>query len=705
MEASAVNFLNNLLIPCLPSHEAVEAIHDRGLVEWKTVLKCATVPGQDQDRLIMKAVACVGGKVAMLRRREKEIVEKQKVILGMTFRDHKFLKQVLVHLVKFGEFEEELHMLGCFLTYLYLFCESVLDRVANFDKRVYQAVVQACRKRIEDSGLMLVGSELRRKFVELEKRLEETQLAEQRREVKAAKKRRKKAAQKQKAQVAAAEAEQPEVEEQEAPQVIIALPWKGNANLNGEPPEPEVGQTETKAEEEEIATEIETGVNRKQKRTGSPRKHLPEEQVMVINLPEVTKGKKKQQKSTSCSEEGGGQQHEKNKLSDFKKTVNNSSTNASTTQERSSSTFSANLNSISITTTTTTTAPTSSTSGANGQEIKSKALSNEKAIETETCNNSDEWHTVSKRSSKKANVPTSKHHVINGNGSSRAKVSQPKNTRQAKKAFVQQQQQHQPLKSSTKPDSLPINLSNYQSQPEPATITTTRFAILGGILVSSSPSANFYQKSAAAAKLASNNDNDGGNASDAKEWKVVAPRRNVSGNPPSKLHVSQKESDGDGGSTRKWKKESNLQSRAKESFENWSNERQASYKKCKAEKHTQKSSENYADNGYQKRMEVEARRKFVEQQQEAALRKILEQQQLQLVEPPEDFHQLSIIPSLDELTQTKKPFLRPNLIVGEYRNAHHYLDVHYRLLREDFVRPLRRAVQTFIKERSVYNKL
>ena len=67
-----------------------------------------------------------------------------------------------------------------------------------------------------------------------------------------------------------------------------------------------------------------------------------------------------------------------------------------------------------------------------------------------------------------------------------------------------------------------------------------------------------------------------------------------------------------------------------------------------------------------------------------------------LREPPNDFTEMSIVPSLDDLigtsNDTVRPFLRRNITNGAYRSVHHYLDVQFRLLREDFLNPLRAGV-------------
>ena len=61
--------------------------------------------------------------------------------------------------------------------------------------------------------------------------------------------------------------------------------------------------------------------------------------------------------------------------------------------------------------------------------------------------------------------------------------------------------------------------------------------------------------------------------------------------------------------------------------------------------------------------------------------------------PPEDFRSLSVIPTRDEIITDQRPFLRPNKVEGGYDNKEQYLDVQFRLLREDFVKPLRDGIQ------------
>ncbi len=67
--------------------------------------------------------------------------------------------------------------------------------------------------------------------------------------------------------------------------------------------------------------------------------------------------------------------------------------------------------------------------------------------------------------------------------------------------------------------------------------------------------------------------------------------------------------------------------------------------------------------------------------------------------PPgeEDFRTMSIYPTIEEFHLDLKPFLRPNIMTQRFPNARIYLDTHFRLLREDFVRPLREGVKEILR--------
>ena len=65
------------------------------------------------------------------------------------------------------------------------------------------------------------------------------------------------------------------------------------------------------------------------------------------------------------------------------------------------------------------------------------------------------------------------------------------------------------------------------------------------------------------------------------------------------------------------------------------------------------------------------------------------------IEPPENFRDLSLLPSPDDLNSEKQPFLRPNVEVGKFRDLDHFLDIQFRLLREDYIRPLREGIREY----------
>ncbi|XP_030831533.1 NFX1-type zinc finger-containing protein 1-like [Strongylocentrotus purpuratus] len=64
--------------------------------------------------------------------------------------------------------------------------------------------------------------------------------------------------------------------------------------------------------------------------------------------------------------------------------------------------------------------------------------------------------------------------------------------------------------------------------------------------------------------------------------------------------------------------------------------------------------------------------------------------------PPDDFRQQDILPTAKELQPGYQPFLRPHLTRGVYADADHYLDVQFRLLKEDFIYPLRKGISEYL---------
>lgn len=71
------------------------------------------------------------------------------------------------------------------------------------------------------------------------------------------------------------------------------------------------------------------------------------------------------------------------------------------------------------------------------------------------------------------------------------------------------------------------------------------------------------------------------------------------------------------------------------------------------------------------------------------------------VPPPNDFREIAVYPSSVEITLRKSPYLRPNIVDRPYDNIDQYLDIQFRLLREDFIRPLREGICDYIKNPSL----
>ena len=85
----------------------------------------------------------------------------------------------------------------------------------------------------------------------------------------------------------------------------------------------------------------------------------------------------------------------------------------------------------------------------------------------------------------------------------------------------------------------------------------------------------------------------------------------------------------------------------------------------------------------------EEKEKFVEVRKAKTAKKSIDK-------PIELFTDLPILPTLQELTITSKEvYLRPNIVSGGYKSWEHYFDIQFRLLREDFIRPLRRGIAAY----------
>lgn len=74
-----------------------------------------------------------------------------------------------------------------------------------------------------------------------------------------------------------------------------------------------------------------------------------------------------------------------------------------------------------------------------------------------------------------------------------------------------------------------------------------------------------------------------------------------------------------------------------------------------------------------------------------------------LMGPPDDFRKIGIYPDAFDILSNHVPFIRENVVEGKYvAGVNHYLDVQFRLLREDFIRPLRDGINEY---RHIKNKL
>ncbi|KAF5286003.1 hypothetical protein FQR65_LT13000 [Abscondita terminalis] len=64
--------------------------------------------------------------------------------------------------------------------------------------------------------------------------------------------------------------------------------------------------------------------------------------------------------------------------------------------------------------------------------------------------------------------------------------------------------------------------------------------------------------------------------------------------------------------------------------------------------------------------------------------------------PPDDFRQLNVYPTKNEIL-FQPEYLPKNLVNKSYRDVDHYLDVQFRLLKEDFVGPLRKGITEYLR--------
>ncbi|XP_060534908.1 NFX1-type zinc finger-containing protein 1-like isoform X2 [Cylas formicarius] len=66
--------------------------------------------------------------------------------------------------------------------------------------------------------------------------------------------------------------------------------------------------------------------------------------------------------------------------------------------------------------------------------------------------------------------------------------------------------------------------------------------------------------------------------------------------------------------------------------------------------------------------------------------------------PPDHFRDIPIFPTSAEVISRQSPYLRRNIVDRPYDSVEQYLDIQFRLLREDFVSPLRKGICTYLED-------
>lgn len=60
-------------------------------------------------------------------------------------------------------------------------------------------------------------------------------------------------------------------------------------------------------------------------------------------------------------------------------------------------------------------------------------------------------------------------------------------------------------------------------------------------------------------------------------------------------------------------------------------------------------------------------------------------------------NKIDIFPTINDI-HSSRPNIEPNIIDRPYDDVEHYLDIHFHLFREDFIRPLREGIQQYLEE-------
>ncbi|CAH0691773.1 unnamed protein product [Spodoptera exigua] len=95
--------------------------------------------------------------------------------------------------------------------------------------------------------------------------------------------------------------------------------------------------------------------------------------------------------------------------------------------------------------------------------------------------------------------------------------------------------------------------------------------------------------------------------------------------------------------------------------------------------------------------EIRQKMTSYENRYQSALTGKKEENTCQDLQPPDDFRNLSLVPTVEDLFGSH-PFLRPNIVEGRYEDVKHYLDVQFRLLREDCFGPVRDGINQYLAD-------
>lgn len=84
------------------------------------------------------------------------------------------------------------------------------------------------------------------------------------------------------------------------------------------------------------------------------------------------------------------------------------------------------------------------------------------------------------------------------------------------------------------------------------------------------------------------------------------------------------------------------------------------------------------------------------------IKKDLDSTRANLMKTPNNFRNIPLVPTKDDFL-TGNAFLRQNITKGSFVDVEHYLDIQFRLLREDFISPLREGIYDYVSSLTIPN--